>query len=136
MSPSKQILDQIWSDLLKQGYDVYDYLPAKDVKYPFVHLGDTFDIDNPRIKGLLRHEVSQRIDIYHTLKNRKELTEMYEYIKSYLRNLKETKDYTVTLSSPINSFIGKDDSTSTTYLRGFIEVDFLMTKKLGGITYG
>ena len=132
MSPSKQSLDQIWSDLLKQGYDVYDYLPAKDVKYPFVHLGDTFDIDNPRIKGLLRHEVSQRIDIYHTLKNRKELTEMYEYIKSYLRSLKETKDYTIKLSSPINSFIGKDDSTSTTYLRGFIEVDFLMTKKLGG----
>jgi len=132
VSPSKQSLDQIWSDLLKQGYDVYDYLPAKDVKYPFVHLGDTFDIDNPRIKGLLRHEVSQRIDIYHTLKNRKELTEMYEYIKSYLRSLKETKDYTIKLSSPINSFIGKDDSTSTTYLRGFIEVDFLMTKKLGG----
>jgi len=133
MSPSKQLLDRIWSDLLKQGYDVYDYLPAKDVRYPFVHLGDTFDIDNPRIKGLLRHEVSQRIDIYHTLKNRKELTEMYEYIKSYLRNLKETKDYTVKLSSPINSFIGKDESTSTTYFRGFIEVDFLMTKKLGGI---
>ena len=133
MSPSKQLLDQIWADLLAQGYDVYDYLPAKDVKYPFVHLGDTFDIDNPRIKGLLRHEVSQRIDIYHTLKNRKELTEMYEYIKSYLRNLKETKDYTVKLSSPINSFIGKDESTSATYFRGFIEVDFLMTKKLGGI---
>lgn len=133
MSPSKQLLDTIWSDLLQRGYDVYDYLPAENVSYPFVHLGDTFNNDNARIKGLLRHEITQRIDIYHTLKNRKELTEMYEYIKLYLRNLKETKDYTIKLSSPINSFIGKDNSTSTTYFRGFIEVDFLMTKKLGGI---
>lgn len=133
MSPSKQLLDTIWSDLLQQGYDVYDYLPAEDVAYPFVHLGDTFDNDNARIKGLLRHEVTQRIDIYHTLKNRKELTEIYEHIKSYLRNLKETKDYTIKLSNPINSFIGKDNSTSTTYFRGFIEVDFLITRKLGGI---
>lgn len=133
MSPGKQILDKIWDDLLAKGYDVYDYLPAKDVSYPFVHLGDTFDNDNERIKGLLRNEVTQRIDIYHTLKNRKQLTEMHEYIKSYLRSLHETKDYTVKLSNPITSFIGKDDSTSTTYFRGFIEVDFLVTRKLGGI---
>ena len=132
MSPSKQVLDTIWAHLLSEGYDVYDYLPAEDVSYPFVHLGDTFDDDNRRIKGLLRNQVSQRIDVYHTLRNRKELTEMHEYIKSYLRSLKETKDYTVKLNTSITSFIGKDDSTSTTYFRGFIEVEFLVTKKLGG----
>lgn len=133
MSPSKQVLDTIWAHLSSVGYDVYDYLPAKDVSYPFVHLGDTFDNDNRRIKGLLRSEISQRIDIYDTLKNRKQLTEMHEYIKEYLRSLQETKDYTVKISNPITSFIGKDESTSTTYFRGFIEVDFLVTKKLGGI---
>lgn len=132
MSPGKQLLDTVWAHLLAQGYDVYDYLPAKDVSYPFVHLGDTFDNDNRRIKGLLRSEVSQRIDVYHTLKNRNQLTEMHEHIKSYLRSLNETKDYTIKISNPITSFIGKDDSTSTTYFRGFIEVDFLVTKKLGG----
>lgn len=135
MSPSKQLLDTIWAHLLSKGYDVYDYLPAQDVSYPFVHLGDTFDDDNVRIKGLLRHQVSQRIDIYHTLKNRKELTEMYEYIKSYLRSLKETNDYTIT-ANIATSFIGKDESTSTTYHRGHIEVDFLMTRKLGGNKHG
>jgi len=132
VSPSKQVLDTIWAYLAVVGYDVYDYLPAKDVSYPFVHLGDTFDNDDPRIKGLLRNSVTQRIDIYHTLKNRKELTEMFEEIKQYLRLLNNTKDYTVKLNSPITSFIGKDDSTSTTYLRGFIEVEFLVMKKLGG----
>lgn len=132
MSPSKQVLDTIWVYLSSFGYDVYDFLPAKDVSYPFVHLGDTFDNDDPRIKGLLRSSVTQRIDIYHTLKNRKELTEMFEEVKRYLRTLKETKDYTVKLNRPITSFVGKYDSTSTTYLRGFIEVEFLVMKKLGG----
>lgn len=131
MSPSKQLIDTIWAHLLSKDYDVYDFLPAEDVDYPFVHLGDTFDDDNVRIKGLLRHQIAQRIDIYHTLKNRKELTEMYEYIKYYVRSLKETKDYMIT-GNIATSFIGKDDSTSTTYFRGHIEVDFLLTKKLGG----
>jgi len=131
MSPSKQLIDTIWAHLLTKGYDVYDFLPAEDVAYPFVHLGDTFDNDNIRIKRLVRHEMAQRIDIYHTLKNRKELSEMYEYIKQYLRELEETNDYNVT-SNIVTSFIGKDDSTSTTFFRGFIEVDFLMTRKLGG----
>jgi len=130
VSPSKQILDTVWAGLSE--YDVYDYLPAEDVKYPFIHLGDTFDNDNIRIKGLLRSGVAQRIDIYHTLKNRNELSSIFEHVKNYLRELKETKDYTVKLNSPITSFIGKDNSTSTTYLRGHIEVEFLVTKKLGG----
>lgn len=135
MSPGKQLIDTIWAHLLSKGYDVYDYLPAEDVSYPFVHLGDTFDDDNVRIKGLLRHEMTQRIDVYHTLKNRKELTEMFEYIKKYLRSLKETEKYTMR-ANIATSYIGKDDSTSTTYFRGFIEVEFLMTKKLEVINNG
>lgn len=122
MSPQLQIFNEVFKVCLALGYDTYDYLPAKDAKYPFVFIGEQFDQDRAT-KSIIYGRVQQRIHIYHDYKKRRELSTMMDSIKRELRKLKHTENFYVSVKN-IESRTLPDNSTAQALLHGVIEVDF------------
>lgn len=120
-SPQQAIYDTIFATSLKLGYSTYPYLPAKDVAYPFVFMGEQFDNDietKTHILGL----VNQTIHIYHDYKKRRELTDMMNALKREIRNLKRAENYRITVRS-INGRTLPDNTTGERLWHGIIEVE-------------
>lgn len=121
-SPQQQIYDAVFLVAYNLGYSVFDYLPAKDAKYPFVFVGEQFDQDRTT-KSIIYGRVQQRIHIYHDYKKRRELSTMTDSIKRELRKLKRTETFYISVKN-IESRILPDNSTAQALLHGVIEVDF------------
>lgn len=121
-SPQQQIFDACFKTSQALGYRTFDYLPAKDVEYPFVFVGEQFDQDKAT-KTIIYGRVQQRIHIYHDYKKRGELTTMIDSIKHELRKLKHTKNFYISVKN-IESRTLPDNSTAQALLHGVIEVDF------------
>ena len=120
-SPQQQIFDAIFLVSHQLGYATYNYLPANDVSYPFVYVGEQYDTDL-RTKTSVYGNVVQTIHIYHTYRNRRELTTMMNNIKTEIRKLKRTDNFYLILKG-INSQTLPDNSTSVGLLHGIIEVE-------------
>jgi hypothetical protein len=121
-SPQQQIFDAVFATSLKLGYDTYDYLPANQVAYPFVYVGEQFDQDQ-RTKTSLYGRVQQTIHFYHSYRKRRELTTMMDAFKTACRQLKRTENFLLAVKG-INSRTLIDNSTSETLLHGIVEVEF------------
>lgn len=121
-SPQQQIYDAVFIASLNLGYSTYDYLPANEVKYPFVYIGEQFDNDL-RTKTSIYGNVQQRVHLYHTYRDRREITTMMDNLKSEFRKLKRTENFNVTCKS-INAQTLPDNSSSERLLHGIIEVEF------------
>jgi|SRR5699024_2534985 len=122
MSPQFQLYNAVYARSLSLGYDTYDYLPAKDAKLPFVYVGEQFDQDR-QTKLSLYGDVQQTIHIYGNKKQRMQVTQMINNLKTELRRMKTTDNFYVNVRG-IDSQIMIDDSTSTTLLHGIVEVEF------------
>lgn len=121
-SPQQSIYDAVFATSLNLGYSTYPYLPAKDVAYPFVFVGEQFDQDletKTSVYGL----VTQTIHIYHTYRERRELTDMMNALKREIRKLKRAENYRVAVRN-INAQTMIDNSTGEPLLHGIIEVEF------------
>ena len=60
--PTQELYDKIFEVSQSLGFNTYDYLPAKEVDYPFVQLANT----------------QQTIHVWGTLKMRYQVTQMME----------------------------------------------------------
>lgn len=121
-SPQQQIFDAVFLASLRLGYRTYDYLPAKDVGYPFVYIGEQSDQDR-RTKTFICGNVQQTIHIYHLIENRRGLTDMMDALKVELRKIKRTENFYVTYKN-ISAQTMQDNSTPQPLWHGVIEVEF------------
>ena len=121
-SPQQQIYNEVYKVCLALGYPTFDYLPANDVGYPFVFIGEQFDQDKAN-KTIATGNVQQTIHLYHDYTRRGDLANMVVAIKSKLRELKHTKNFYISVNS-INSRVIPDNTTAQSLLHGVIEVDF------------
>ncbi len=121
-SPQQQVFDAVYISSLNLGYATYDYLPANQVAYPFVFLGEQFDQDKAT-KSVIYGDVQQTIHVYHTHKKRRELTDIMNNIKASLRRLKNTDTYYVRVRN-ITAQTLPDNTTGEPLLHGIIEVEF------------
>lgn len=121
-SPQQSVYDAVFATSLNLGYSTYPYLPAKDVTYPFVFVGEQFDQDIPT-KSVIYGLVNQTIHIYHTYKKRRELTDMMNTLKREFRKLKKAGNYYLAVRN-INAQTMIDNSTGEPLLHGIIEIEF------------
>jgi len=121
-SPQQQIFDAVFLISLNLGYATFDYLPANQVTYPFVFIGEQSDQDL-RTKTSIYGRVQQTIHVYHSQKKRRELTTMMNNLKTGFRKLKSTENFYVTYKN-ISGQVIPDNSTSEPLLHGMIEVEF------------
>ena len=119
-SPQQQIFDTLFKTSINLGYRTFDFLPANDVAYPFVYIGEQFDQDR-NLKDVVIGEVQQTIHIYHTQRNRRSLTDMMDNLKTEIRKLKKTENFEIRASS-ITAQTLPDNSTSAALLHGIVEV--------------
>lgn len=121
-SPQQAIYDTVFLTSLNLGYSTYPYLPPDKTSYPFVYVGEQFDQDletKTSVYGL----VTQTIHIYHTYRERRELTDMMNALKWEIRKLKRAESYRVAVRN-INTQTIMDDSTGQPLLHGIISVEF------------
>jgi|SRR5690625_3947270 len=121
-SPQQQIYDAVFLIAYKLGYSVFDYLPANDVGYPFVFVGEYFNNDRKN-KSIKFGEVTQTIHLYHTIRGRRELTTMIDRIKTECERLKRTENFYITCLNT-NDQVITDNSTPEPLLHGILEVEF------------
>lgn len=121
-SPQQYIFDEIYITSLNLGYETYDYLPPENTDYPFVFIGEQFDIDTAN-KTNVRGLVNQTVHVYHTRKKRRELTDMVNDLRAAFRTLKKAGPYQINVRSVEGRTIF-DNSTSETLLHGIIEIEF------------
>lgn len=121
-SPQQQIFDAVFLASLRLNYRTYDYLPAKDVGYPFVYIGEQSDQDK-RTKTSIYGNVQQTIHIYHLIENRRDLTGMMDALKVELRKLKRTENFYVRCKK-ITAQTIQDTTTPQALWHGIIEAEF------------
>lgn len=121
-SVEQQLYDAVFLLSLNQGYKTVDYLPPKGFAYPFVFIGETFNQDAVTKSGLY-HNIQQRIHVYHTNRNRRELTSIVETIKKESRLLKRTENYYVNCRNA-QSQILPDNTDTEPLLHAIIELEF------------
>lgn len=117
-SPQQQIYDAVFLVSLNLGYATYDYLPANEVAYPFVYVGEQFDQDIPT-KTAIHGQVQQTIHIYHTHRKRRELTTMINNLRTELRKIKRTENFDVTVAGISSRTLPEEK-----LLHGVLEVEF------------
>lgn len=122
MSPQLQIYNAVFKASMQLGYDTYDYLPANDVKYPFVFVGEQSDQDR-RNKSIIFGDVQQTLHIYHDYKKRRDLTGMMDKLKVECRKLKHTENFNVAYKN-ITAQTMIDTTTDTPLLHGILDVEF------------
>lgn len=120
-SPQQQVFDTIFSVSEKLGYATVDYLPGEEIGYPFVYLAEQFDEDR-ETKTAIFGDVSQTMHIYHTYKNRGELSQIIKNLRYKIRQLKHTKNFYITIKSTRCRIIG-DGTASVPLLHAILEVD-------------
>lgn len=77
--PTQELYDKIFEVSQSLGFDTYDYLPAKEVEYPFIQLANTQQttLNLKTAKGGL---ISQTIHVWGTLKMRYQVTQIMEQL--------------------------------------------------------
>ena len=120
-SPQQQIYDAIFKACLQLGYRTFDYLPADDVAYPFVYVGEQSDQDRD-LKDIVIGNVQQTIHIYHHHRGRRELTDMMDNIKAEIRKLRHTETFFIR-SANITAQTIPDNSSATPLLHGIIDTN-------------
>lgn len=123
LGPQQQIFIAVYSVCKAIHNDTYDYLPANDVAYPFIFVGEQFDNDIAN-KSTITGRVTQTIHVYNVHTKRGDTTTMMDAIKRELRKLKHTKNFYINVKN-INSRTLPDKSTAVALIHGIVEVEFL-----------
>jgi len=121
-SPQQQIFDAVFLLSLNLGYHTYDFLPPKGAAYPFVYVGEQFDQDS-QTKTSVYGRVQQTVHVFHTVRNRRDVTDMMDAIKAECRKLKRTENFHVTVKN-ITSQIQNETAGTEQLKHGIIEIDF------------
>ncbi|WP_206393988.1 hypothetical protein, partial [Cytobacillus horneckiae] len=85
-------------------------------------IGETFNQDAATKSGLY-YTIQQRIHVYHTIKNRRDLTNMVETLKRECRFLKGTDKYFINCKKAQSQII-PDNTDTEPLLHAIIELEF------------
>lgn len=129
-SPEQDLFDTMFSLSLSKGYRTFDYLPAAEESYPFVYIGNQFETGR-YTKAHAFGNIVQRIIIYHTHRNRRDMTTMLDELRKGMMGVREGRDNYLTFKRA-NSQVLIDRSTGTPLLQGIIEVEYRYNRK-GGV---
>lgn len=121
-SPQQTIYDAVFKASLDAGFRTFDFLPAKDERYPFVYIGEQSD-DDRVLKTAVLGEVRQTIHIYHKHTERGELAAMVDELRRRMWNLGKTEGKPFTCTAASGQMI-PDTTTGTPLLHGIIEAVF------------
>lgn len=121
-SPQQQIYDAVFLVAHNLGYSVFDYLPANQVAYPFVFVGEQIDQDLVT-KSSVYGRVQQTIHFYHTHRKRRVVTSMMDAVKAECRRLKRTENFYITVKK-VSARTLPDNSTGEPLLHGIVEIEF------------
>ena len=80
--PTQELYDKIFEVSQSLGFDTYDYLPAKEVDYPFVQLANTQQttINLKTAKGGLISQVTQMMEQLNQLADGTLITDNFRFI--------------------------------------------------------
>lgn len=121
-SPQQQIFDAVFSLSLNLGYDTYDFLPPKNAKYPFVYVGEQFDQDR-LTKSNIYGRVQQTIHVYHTVRNRRAVTDIMDRLRRECRALRRTENFHVSVRSA-NAQVTNETAGTEQLKHGILEIEF------------
>ncbi|EAE6661614.1 DUF3168 domain-containing protein [Listeria monocytogenes] len=121
-SPQQQIYDAVYLALLKlYPGAVYDYLPSEKAPYPFVVIGEQYEQDQ-ETKTTLMGKTQITLHQWGTYKQRREITDMQLRIKSAVRAIRKTENF----STRIKVLSGRtipDNSTDSLLYHGILELE-------------
>lgn len=120
-SPQQIIFDAIFAVCLKINERTYDYLPDANTEYPFIYVGELFNIDVKRYKLRRSGDVSITVHVYGGRRDRLKVTQTLEFIEADVK----------ALEAPIKTATYNDSSTQVlnqkveaeTLIHGIIEIN-------------
>lgn len=121
-SPQQQIYDAVFLIAHQLGYSVYDYLPADEVDYPFIYIGEYIN-DDTQNKSTVTGVMTQTMHVYHTVRGRRELTTMINNIKNECMKLKHTENFYVSYRRS-NEQVLTEIESGEPLLHGILEIEF------------
>lgn len=116
---NQELFDSIFQKSVDLGYDTYDYLPPKETKYPFVHIGEVGIRAIPR-KDIWFGTANVTIHIWHDRYHRKDISKMMDNL---IKNLRQVKHFTIK-PDEIYTRLLIDNTTSNTLYHGVIELEY------------
>lgn len=104
---------------------VYDYLPGKEVAYPFIFIGEQFsnDIEN---KSVIFANVTQRVHFFHNdFRERRRISDLILKYMQAIREKEEAfkRDFLV---KEMSYRMLTDNTTDTPLMHGVLEITFLV----------
>jgi len=121
-SPQQTIYDAVFKASRDAGFRTFDFLPAKDEAYPFVYVGEQFDDDTVH-KTVATGELRQTVHIYHTHKNRGEVSSMIGELKRRMWNLGKTEGLPFRCTHTSGQMI-PENTAGAPLLHGIVEAVF------------
>lgn len=122
LPPQQQIFNKVFEVCLSLGFNTFDFLPAEEVSYPFIFVGEQTDIDREN-KSTVTGLVMQSIHFYGGYRKRGDLSVMMNDLKHELRNLRNTTNFYIAVKN-INSRTLLDTTTARRLIHGIVEVEF------------
>lgn len=118
-SKDQLLYDLIFQNLIEQGYDVYDFLPPVEVKYPFIHLGEVSMQPIPT-KSVWLGEAEIIINVWGSGNDRKKVSDIMNKI------IKENTSFSIFMLIPsrTNLRILRDNTTSNNLWHGIINLTY------------
>ncbi|MEG1497576.1 MAG: hypothetical protein RR385_09420 [Clostridiales bacterium] len=125
IDPQQELFCKLKLNIEELGYAVYDgCLPPEGTPYPFVYLGDFFQVDDAGNKTAIFGKVSATMHVWsNTPKNRGTVSAMLLAIKQVCYNLERTNNFCWATPS-VSQRIIPDASTKSPLLHGVIDAEF------------
>lgn len=102
---------------------VFDYLPGKEARYPFVFIGEQYGEDI-RYKTVVAGDCTQTIHVYHNDPGKRGSTQsMMDRVLHEIRKVKHTRTFYIELVDTRTQML-TDNTTSTPLLHGVLELRF------------
>ena len=105
------------------GESVFDYLPGKEARYPFVFIGEQYGEDI-RYKTVVAGDCTQTIHVYHNDPGKRGSTQrIMDELLHEIRKVKHTRTFYIELVDTRTQML-PDNTTNTPLLHGVLELRF------------
>ncbi|MGX2944219.1 hypothetical protein [Enterococcus alishanensis] len=113
--PDQELYDEVFKICKTLGYDTYGYLPDDGTKYPFVFIGESFELPIAT-KFALFGTIQLNIHIYGLQKKRKEVSDIKGNILFELRKFRKSNNFNWKISNNQTQPQMLQDTTTNTAL--------------------
>lgn len=120
--PDQEIFDEIYKLCKSLLSDTYDVRPMTEVNYPFIDLGGSQLVNRPT-KTAIKGSVIQEVNVWGTVKQRKQVSDLIHQIFLEAVKIRHTPNYAVSVDIQQSNIQMQDDtSTNTRLIRGILEL--------------